>query len=49
MKIVRYPASYNEYSVHPDFDAYRSKLVQARENFEGVYNSVKEKVDSSMR
>jgi hypothetical protein len=46
--IVRYPASFNEFSVHGDFEAYRHKLTQARETFVGVYQSVKDKVDASL-
>lgn len=46
---VRYPASFNEFSVHGDFEAYRLKLSQARESFVGVYQSVKDKVDSSLK
>ncbi|KAI9634308.1 uncharacterized protein MKK02DRAFT_34810 [Dioszegia hungarica] len=44
----RYPASFNEFSVHGDFEAYRHKLTQARETFVGVYQSVKDKVDASL-
>lgn len=49
MLSVRYPASFNEFAVHADFEAYRNKLQQAKDNFTGVYNSVKEKVDTNMK
>lgn len=46
---VRYPASFNEFAVHGDFETYRQKLEQAKATFTTVYNSVKEKVDASMK
>ena len=47
--IVRYPASFNEFSVNGEWEAYRQKLNHARENFVGVYQSVKDKVDTSLK
>jgi len=46
---VRYPSSYNHFAVHNDFEGYKNKLLQAQKNFMEVYNSVKERVDASMR
>ncbi|ORY23528.1 hypothetical protein BCR39DRAFT_561900 [Naematelia encephala] len=44
----RYPASFNEFSIHGDFESYVAKLSAARDTFQGVYNSVKDKVDQSL-
>ena len=46
---VRYPVSFNEFSCHADFDEYRQKLEHARDNFVGVYTTVKERIDSNMK
>lgn len=46
---VRYPASFNDFSVHSDFEAYRQKLAQSRDVYMGIYSSVKEKVEPSLR
>jgi hypothetical protein len=47
-RTVRYPVSFNEFSVHSDFDAYREKLSQSREAIMGIYQSVKDKVEPSL-
>jgi hypothetical protein len=39
---------FNEFSVTPDFESYRHKLENARDTFLAVYNSVKDRVDSSL-
>ncbi|GMK54175.1 hypothetical protein CspeluHIS016_0107610 [Cutaneotrichosporon spelunceum] len=41
----RYPASLNDFAVSGDFDAYRHKLVLARDSFLGVYDVVKDRVE----
>jgi hypothetical protein len=46
---VRYPASFNDFAIDGDFEAYRQKLIQARDAFFGVYETVKDRVDASMR
>lgn len=46
---VRYPASLNDFAVSGDFDAYRQKLVQARDSFIGVYDVVKERVEGVLK
>ncbi|KLT44995.1 hypothetical protein CC85DRAFT_282909 [Cutaneotrichosporon oleaginosum] len=42
----RYPASLNDFAVSGDFDTYRRKLISARDGFLGVYDVVKDRVDS---
>ncbi|WVR03153.1 hypothetical protein IAU60_000143 [Kwoniella sp. DSM 27419] len=42
----RYPVSFNEFSIHHDFDSYRQTLVTAANTFGSVYDTVKDKVDS---
>lgn len=44
----RYPASLNDFAVHGDFESYRTKLVAARDSFIGVYDVVKDRVESSL-
>ena len=46
---VRYPVSFNDYSIHADFGLYRDKFILARDSFAEVYNAVKDKVENSMR
>jgi hypothetical protein len=46
---VRYPASFNDFAVHCDFEAYRQRLITARDTFAGVYEQVKDKVESALR
>lgn len=48
-KTVRYPASFNDFSVHADFEAYRQKLAASRDVYMGIYASVKERVEPSLR
>ena len=45
---VRYPASFNEFAIHSDFNSYRHKLTEARETFLGIYHSVRDKIDASL-
>ncbi|TYJ57517.1 hypothetical protein B9479_001835 [Cryptococcus floricola] len=44
----RYPVSYNEFSVSPDFDCYRKKLQEAKDEFKGLFEQVREKVFSTL-
>ncbi|CAD6573886.1 MAG: hypothetical protein TREMPRED_000956 [Tremellales sp. Tagirdzhanova-0007] len=44
----RYPISFNEFAVHGNFQAYRDKFIQAREEFASMYSTVKERLDASM-
>ncbi|BEI86125.1 hypothetical protein CcaverHIS002_0604120 [Cutaneotrichosporon cavernicola] len=41
----RYPASLNDFAVSGDFEAYRHKLVLARDSFLGVFDVVKDRVE----
>jgi hypothetical protein len=41
----RYGSSYNEFSVQPDFEGYRHKLVVGKEAFDRVWEHVKGQVD----
>lgn len=49
MTAVRYPASLNDYAAHTDFESWRLKLIQARDTMIAIYNSVKDKVDQTLR
>jgi len=42
----RYASSYNEFSVQGDFQGFRSKLLLGKENFDRVWESVKNQVDA---
>ncbi|KAF9458002.1 hypothetical protein BDZ94DRAFT_1201831 [Collybia nuda] len=42
----RYATSYNEFSVQPDFEGFRHKLVSGKEGFDKVWESVKTQVDA---
>ncbi|WVQ82617.1 hypothetical protein IAT38_004748 [Cryptococcus sp. DSM 104549] len=44
----RYPVSYNEFSIHPDFESYQKKLAQAKSTFFGLYEQVRQMVLSSL-
>ncbi|WWD22749.1 hypothetical protein CI109_107242 [Kwoniella shandongensis] len=44
----RYPVSYNEFSVHPDFESWQQTLTQAQSTFNNIYETVRDKVDSSL-
>ncbi|WVQ72343.1 hypothetical protein IAR50_001894 [Cryptococcus sp. DSM 104548] len=44
----RYPVSYNEFSISPDFDSYRKKLQHAKDEFKSLFEQVKEKVFSAL-
>ncbi|WVF66621.1 hypothetical protein IAT40_001361 [Kwoniella sp. CBS 6097] len=44
----RYPVSFNEFSIHSDYESYRNKLTIASNTFNNVYDTVKDKVDSSL-
>ncbi|KIR69347.1 hypothetical protein I314_00457, partial [Cryptococcus bacillisporus CA1873] len=44
----RYPVSYNEYSIHPDFESYRRKLQQAKDDFKGLFDQVRDRVFGSL-
>ncbi|OCF34791.1 hypothetical protein I316_03335 [Kwoniella heveanensis BCC8398] len=44
----RYPVSFNDFSIHGDYESYRHKLQNASNTFSGVYETVKDKVDSSL-
>ena len=46
---VRYPASFNDFAVSGDFEAYRQKLIAARDSFQGVYDVVKDRVEGSLK
>lgn len=46
---VRYPASLNDYAIYGDFESFRQKLILARDNFVGVYDVVKDRVDGSLK
>lgn len=46
---VRYPASFNDFAVHSDFEAYRQRLVSSRDTFASVYDLVKDKVEASLK
>jgi hypothetical protein len=41
----RYGSSYNEFSVQPDFEGFRRKLVAGKESFERIWEHVKGQVD----
>lgn len=45
---VRYPASFNAFSVHGDFDQYQQKFMSAQKEFTEVYGLVKDKIGSAM-
>jgi hypothetical protein len=42
----RYATSYNEFSVQPDFDGFRHKLLAGKDAFDKVWDSVKSQVDA---
>ncbi|KAK0467792.1 uncharacterized protein EV420DRAFT_1625906 [Desarmillaria tabescens] len=42
----RYATSYNEFSIQPDFEAFRSKLTSGKEQFDKVWENVKTQVDA---
>jgi len=42
----RYASSYNEFSVQGDFQGFRKKLLLGKENFDRVWESVKNQVDT---
>ncbi|KAI6168903.1 hypothetical protein EDD17DRAFT_1523517 [Pisolithus thermaeus] len=42
----RYASSYNEFSVQPDFEGFRRKLVVGKEGFDKVWDTVKTQVDA---
>lgn len=42
----RYPTSYNEFSVQSDFEGFRTKLLNAKENFEKIWEAVKGQVEA---
>ncbi|KAK0206028.1 hypothetical protein DFS33DRAFT_1311797 [Desarmillaria ectypa] len=42
----RYATSYNEFSIQPDFEAFRHKLISGKEQFDKVWESVKTQVDA---
>ncbi|KAK7057791.1 Ser/Thr protein phosphatase [Favolaschia claudopus] len=42
----RYATSYNEFSVQGDFDGFRQKLLNGKEGFDKVWESVKTQVDA---
>ena len=42
----RYATSYNEFSVQPDFEGFRRKLNNSKEQFDKVWESVKTQVDA---
>lgn len=42
----RYASSYNEFSVQGDFQGFRNKLLLGKENFDRVWESVKNQVDA---
>ena len=42
----RYSSSYNEFSVQGDFDGFRKKLLDGKEGFDKVWESVKNQVDA---
>ncbi|KJE02703.1 hypothetical protein I311_03444 [Cryptococcus gattii NT-10] len=44
----RYPVSYNEYSIHSDFESYRRKLQQAKDDFKGLFDQVRDRVFGSL-
>ncbi|WVQ94245.1 hypothetical protein IAU59_001323 [Kwoniella sp. CBS 9459] len=44
----RYPVSFNDFSIHNDYESYRHKLSNASNTFNSVYETVKDKVDSSL-
>ncbi|OXG28773.1 hypothetical protein C361_00422 [Cryptococcus neoformans Tu259-1] len=44
----RYPVSYNEYSIHPDFESYRRKTQQAKDDFKGLFDQVRDRVFGSL-
>ncbi|RXK34965.1 hypothetical protein M231_07779 [Tremella mesenterica] len=44
----RYPASFNDYSIHGDFDLYQNKFISARDTFSSVYSTVKDRIESSL-
>lgn len=44
----RYPVSYNEYSIHPDFESYRRKMQQAKDDFKGLFDQVRDRVFGSL-
>lgn len=39
----------NDFAVYGDFESYRQKLVAARDSFVGVYDVVKDRVESILR
>nr|ODN87061.1 hypothetical protein L203_03835 [Cryptococcus depauperatus CBS 7841] len=44
----RYPVSYNEFSINPDFDSYRKKLQTAKDSFNSLFEQVRDKVLHSL-
>ena len=42
----RYASSYNEFSVQGDFQGFRNKLILGKENFDRVWETVKNQVDA---
>ncbi|KAK8844699.1 hypothetical protein IAR55_006548 [Kwoniella newhampshirensis] len=44
----RYPVSYNEFAVHSDPESWQQKLLQAQATFNNIYETVRDKVDSSL-
>jgi hypothetical protein len=44
----RYASSYNEFSVQPDFDGFRRKLVSSKESFHRVWDAVRAQVDTAI-
>jgi hypothetical protein len=42
----RYASSYNEFSVQGDFDGFRKKLLDGKDGFDKVWESVKNQVDA---
>ncbi|KAF5349334.1 hypothetical protein D9758_011757 [Tetrapyrgos nigripes] len=42
----RYATSYNEFSIQSDYEGFRRKLIQGKEQFDKIWDSVKTQVDA---